>query len=125
MATCKLPRAIKREPILPPQQPVTVTLTGSGNTTYCYALYNSTKYYSNGNTFQVMPGDTITFYVYGRSSSYQGWVKIDGTTVLTVTNQSTQSYAWTVPTGKHSITIAMSYTSTSSQRRGQITVTTA
>lgn len=110
-------------PVAPPSV-VTVTLSGTGNTSYCYATINGTKRYGAG-TYEVEAGDAITFGVYGRSSSYYGDVKIDGTQVLKVTNQTTKTYEWTVPSGISSATIAMTYTSTSSQRRGRITVTTA
>lgn len=104
--------------------PATVTITGTGNTTYCYATINGTKRYGAASNIEVKPGDTITFGVYGRSSTYPGWVNINGSEALRVTNQSTQTYSWTVPAGTKTITMSMSYTSTSSQRRGQITVTT-
>lgn len=105
------------------QNVINITLTGTGNTSYCYATINGTKRYGSG-TYQVHAGDTITFGVYGRSSTYQGWVKVDGTSIITVTNQTTQTKDWIVPECD-SVTIKFSYTSTSSQRRGQITVTTA
>ena len=103
---------------------VTVTLTGSGNTTYCYATINGTKRYSAG-TYTVQQGDSITFAVYGRSAAYAGEVKINGTKVKSVTNQTTQTYVWTVPSGIRSVAVNFSYTSTSSQRNGKITVTTS
>lgn len=101
-----------------------VSITGTGNSTYCYATINGTKRYGAVSNLTVQPGDTIVFGVYGRSATYKGTVTIDGETELTVTNQTTQTYSWTVPDGVSQITIAMSYTSTSSQRRGTITVTT-
>lgn len=100
-----------------------VSITGSGNSTYCYATIGGTKRYGAG-TYQVTPGSTIVFSVYGRSATYKGTVTINGETELEVTNQSTQTYTWTVPNDVTQITIAMSYTSTSSSRRGNITVTT-
>ena len=102
-----------------------VNITGSGNTTYCYATVNGTKRYSATNNLEVNAGDTITFGVYGRSTTYAGTLNIDGTEALRVTNQQTKTYEWTVPAGVKTITINMSYTSTSTQRRGTITVTTA
>lgn len=104
--------------------PAAVTITGTGNATYCYATINGTKYSGAASNIEVMPGDVITFGVYGRSSTYYGRVTIDGTQVLNVTNQTTQTYNWTVPDGVKTISIAMAYTSTSSQRNGRITVTT-
>lgn len=100
--------------------PVSVTITGSGNSKSCYATINGTKQYSAG-THEVNAGDTITFCVLGSSSS-PGWVKIDGTEVLRVTNGSTKSYDWIVPDGIQTIEIAMEIISFS---HAEITVTTA
>lgn len=103
--------------------PVSVTITGTGNTTYCYAAIGGTNRYGAG-TYEVMPGDKITFGVYGRSSSYYGRVTIDGQQVLNVTNQTTQTYEWTVPDDISAISMQMSYTSSSYTRNGRIVVTT-
>ena len=103
--------------------PVSVTITGTGNTTYCYAAIGGTNRYGAG-TYEVMPGDKITFGVYGRSSSYYGRVTIDGQQVLNVTNQSTQTYEWTVPDDISAISMQMTYTSSSYSRNGRIVVTT-
>ena len=100
--------------------PVSVTITGTGNSASCYATINGTKQYEAG-AHEVNAGDTITFCVIGSSSS-PGWVKIDGTEVLRVTNGSTKSYDWTVPSGISTIEIALNYKSWS---YGRITVTTA
>lgn len=104
-----------------------VTITGSGNSTYCYALINGRKYVTTpaSGDLTVNHGDTITFGVYGYSSTYYGRVTIDGTQVLNVTNRTTQTYNWTVPDGVKTISISFAYTSTSSRRNGRITVTTA
>ena len=85
--------------------PVAVTITGTGNSSRCYAIINGTKQYSAG-THEVYAGDTITFGVYGQDKSY-GFVKIDGTQVLKVTSGSTKTYDWTVPSGISTIEIAM------------------
>lgn len=103
--------------------PVSVTITGTGNTTYCYATIGGTKRYGAG-TYEVMPGDKITFGVYGRNSSNYGRVTIDGQQVLNVTNQTTQTYEWTVPDDISAISMQMSYTSSSYSRNGRIVVTT-
>ena len=102
----------------------TLSITGTGDSNYCYATINGTKRYGAASNIEVMPGDTITFGVYGRSSTYKGTVTIDSAQVLSVTNQQTQTYAWTVPDSTKTISINMSYTSSSYQRRGTITVTT-
>lgn len=107
----------------PPVLHITVTITGSGNSTYCYAIINGTKQYSAG-THEVNTGDTITFGVYGASSAYYGLVKIDGAEVLRTTI-GLDTYEWTVPSGISTIEITMKYTSPSSTRNGKITVTTA
>ena len=100
--------------------PITVTITGSGNLIYCYAIINGTNQYSAG-THEVNTGDTITFGVVGDSSG-SGWVKIDGTQVMS--SADSQTYDWTVPSGISTIEIAMSYKS-NHPVYGRITVTTA
>ena len=104
----------------PPATSVAVTITGAGNASYCYAIINGTKQYSAG-THEVNAGDTITFGVYGKSSSTYGFVKIDGTQVLKVTSSSTETYDWIVPSGISTIEISMSVRSSI----GAIAVTTA
>lgn len=105
--------------------PIPVTITGSGNATYCYTSIGGTKYSAAASNIEVLPGDIITFGVYGRSASYYGEVTINDSQVLKVTDMSTQTQEWTVPEGISSISIAMTYTSTSSRRNGRITVTTS
>lgn len=108
-----------------PAKPAAVTITGTGNATYCYATINGTKYNSATSNIEVMPGDVITFGVNGRSSTYYGRITIDGTQALNVTNNTTQTYNWTVPDGVRTISIAMEYNSSTYQRYGRITVTTS
>ena len=105
----------------PPSTTIAVTITGSGNSRYCYATINGTKQYEAG-THEVNVGDTITFGVYGYNTSTAGWVKIDGTEVLRVTNSSLKTYDWTVPWGISAIEIRMS---SKTHDYGRITVTTA
>ena len=107
--------------IVMPAAPITVTITGSGNSTRCYAIINGTERYSAG-THEVNAGDTITFGVFG-SQSHPGYVTIDGTRVLQATGASTQTYDWIVPNGISTVEIAMEYNSSS--KSGKITVTTA
>lgn len=104
--------------------PASVTITGTGNSTYCYATVNGTKYSAAASNISVMPGDTITFGVYGYSSTYYGIVTIDDTEALKVTGRTTKTYNWTVPDGVKSISIVFSYISSSSRRSGRIFVTT-
>ena len=106
--------------IVMPVLSVSVTITGSGNSGSCYATINGTKQYGAG-THEVNTGDTITFGVHGGSKN-PGWVEIDGTQVLKVTNGSVQTYDWTVPIDISTVEIALTYRSWS---YGRITVTTA
>ena len=109
--------------IVIPDLSITVTITGTGDSSYCYATINGTKQYSAG-THEVNAGDTITFGVYGTSiSSAYGSLTIDGTEVLHVTDKTTQTYEWTVPRGISTIEIAMEINVFLSY--GTITVTTA
>ena len=106
--------------IVMPVLSVTVTITGTGDARYCYATINGTKQYSAG-THEVNAGDTITFGVHGQNPRAYGFVKIDGTRVLKVTNGSVQTYDWTVPSSISAIEISMSVKSSN----GAIAVTTA
>ena len=102
-------------------EPVAVTITGTGDASYCYAIINGTKQYSAG-THEVYAGDTITFGIYGTGKS-PGTITIDGTEVLEVMSDSTETYDWTVPNGISTVEIAITYNSKS--REGTITVTTS
>ena len=106
----------------PPATTIAVTITGTGNSSYCYAIINGTKKYSAG-THEVNAGDTITFGVVGYRSPYSGFVKIDGTQVLEVTSLRTKTYDWTVPSGISTVEIKLTYSSKGAY--GRITVTTA
>lgn len=106
--------------------PVSVTITGTGNSASCYATINGTKQYKAG-TYEVYAGDTITFGVYGSAGQRSGWVVIDGTEVLRAAAAKTETYDWTVPSGISAIEIAMSIKITIPGHPviGTITVTTA
>ena len=106
--------------IVMPVLPIDVTITGTGDASYCYATINGTKQYSAG-THEVNAGDTITFGVYGTATAYYGSVTIDGAKVLSTTT-GLDTYNWTVPSGISTIEIAMTYRS---HDYGRITVTTA
>jgi len=99
----------------------TITISGTGNSSYCYVSIDGSKKTASG-SYTVDKGDTIIFGVYGRSSTYYGEVKIDDTQVLKVTNQTTKTYNYIV---NNNLTISLSYTSSSSTRRGRITVITS
>lgn len=106
----------------PPATTIAVTITGTGDSEYCYAIINGTKQYEAG-THEVNAGDTITFGVHGVSSTFYGLVKIDGTEVLKVTDASTQTYDWTVPNGISTVEIEMAV-GQKPRNSGRITVTT-
>ena len=105
---------------------VTVTITGTGSSSKCYAIINGTKQYSAG-THEVNAGDTITFGVYGTSPHNPGTVTIDGTQVLKAENKKTKTYDWTVPDGIQTIAIDMSEISSpmAGTVYSEITVTTS
>ena len=100
---------------------IIATITGTGSSNSCYAIINGTNQYSAG-THEVNAGDTITFGVIGQYGAKVGYVTIDGTQVLRVTSDETETYDWTVPNGISTVEIALIYRSWS---YGRITVTTA
>ena len=109
-----------------PDLSVDVTVTGTGNTSYCYATIGGTTVIAAG-AYTVSAGDTITFGVYG-SVKQSGTVKIDGTTVLTARSGATETYDWTVPSDIGSIEISLYYRTSGTAARpaySTITVTTA
>ena len=105
------------------QTPIVVTITGTGDEQYFYAIINGTKQYSAG-THEVNAGDIITFGVFGAGTwpNLVGSLTIDGTEVMTVTNSVPQTYDWTVPNGISTVEIAISV---NEYGCGTITVTTA
>ena len=110
--------------------PIAVIITGKGysgsHISLAYTTINGTKYTSATDGIEVMPGDMIGFTVYGASSNYMGYVKIDEKEVLTVTSDLISTYSWNVPDGITSISIAMSTSSIfATNKYGRITVTTA
>lgn len=103
---------------------IPVTVTGRGNTSYCYATIGSETVTAEG-TYTAKSGSVITFGVYG-SSKQSGMVKIDGTRVLIARSNATETYDWTVPSDIVSINIDLSYHGTPARPTyGTITVTTA
>lgn len=111
----------KRRPLVSTK--VIAEITGTGHTSRCYAEIGGTKHAAAVSDIEVLPGDVITFLVRGRSSTHAGQVVIDGSTVLSVTSQTTRTYEWTVPANISKIAIALSYNS--SRGYGTITVTTS
>lgn len=80
----------------------TATISGNGNTNYCYVQYNGTKYRANGDTFSYKAGDMLTVYCRGNS------FYVNGTTVAL----SSYTYSYSLPVGDIDISISYS-TSTS------------
>lgn len=106
---------------------IPVEITGSGNVNYCYAAINEVRYSAAESGIEVMPGDVITFKVYG-SFTFKGSVTIDDTLVLQIASISATSgtYNWVVPDGITDISITLKFSGTSSNPRyGAITVTTS
>jgi hypothetical protein len=101
-----------------------IAITGSGNSSYCYAIINGTKYSSATSNVEVTSGDIITFGVYGQGNNVEGIVEINGVDVLTVTDQTTKTYNWTVPNGVEAINISLAYMVTAQMRNGVIVVNT-
>jgi hypothetical protein len=101
---------------------IPVTITGSGKASYSSAIINGKTYTSATSGIEVLPGDVITFEIWGSSTSAKGYVRVDGTQVY-VTLNGDQTYDWTVPEGCKSIKIALFYVSTS-PKYGTVTVTT-
>ena len=77
----------------------TATISGSGNSSYCYVSYNGTKYYTNGNTFTFKAGDTLTIYCRGN------FLQINSERI----NLSNYTYTYTLPVGD--INILFEYSS--------------
>lgn len=99
----------------------TVTITGTGSSTYAYATINGTKYTAAASGIEVLPGDIITFSVY-TMGSLAAAIVIDGVTVASKnTAMARATYNWTIPDGITSIQIVLAYASAT----GNITVTTA
>ena len=102
---------------------IAVELKTNGNALYCYMTLNGTKIVNKG-SYTAQTGDEIIFGIYG-STSVAGWVKIDGETVLTVSDRTHQEYSWTIPRGTNAASISMSYIASASRGYGHITVTTS
>ena len=102
----------------------TATISGSGNASYCYVQYNGTKYYTDGNTFTFIPGNTVVIYSRGNdivingksvtptSYSYTYTLEPGDTTItLGYVNQTVNGVSvsgYTIPTGTYTITAALS-----------------
>ena len=115
---CKLPRKINITELIP------VTITGTGDSNHCWLTYNGVDYTTAG-TLHVSPGGVITFNVRGNSSSsYIGYVNIDGTQVAKTSASRLTSYDWTIPDNVTSISVSLVLYHDSTYIIGRITVTT-
>ena len=88
----------------------TCTLTGSGNSSYCYVKHNNqTKYYSSG-SFEFEAGDTLYCYdrFYDSQMGYGGQVYINDQIVSSSSTSSGASYTYTLPA--KDITVEFDYT---------------
>ena len=74
--------------------PHTATLTYTGDTTHCYIQYKGTKYYTSGDTFTFIEGDTITLYT---QSPYGAEILIGAKTVDSTSGSSALSYSYSAP----------------------------
>ena len=84
----------------------TATISGSGNSSYCYVTHNGTKYYTDGNTFSFKAGDTLTIYCRGNYFELNG-------EQISLTNYS---YTYTLPIGD--VNIAIEFESSTSNDIG-------
>lgn len=100
---------------------VSVSCTGYGNASRCYATINGQKRYGTYSG-AIQPGATITFGIWG-SRNTDGTLRIDRKLILTKRNGSA-TYEWTVPEVS-SIVIEFDYDSSTSNGYGAVTVTTA
>ncbi len=89
--------------------PYVATLTSSGHRLYAYVTYDSTNYYTSGNTFNFTPGDTLVLNAYGTTKFF----KVNNVVVSESHSQDTTSatYNYTLP--YDNISIALSYSSNS------------
>lgn len=99
-----------------------VTISGTGNVNDCYATINSNKFYSSAST-EVENGSTIIFGIHGFYNGFNGWVKINGVTVYETPSEGRYIYTWEIPNNVSSISISLSYKSSTDPSR--ITVTTS
>ena len=94
---------------IPSSSGYVATLTSNGHQTYAYVTYDSTNYYTSGDTFDFTPGDTLVLHAYGTSKFF----KVNGVTVSESDSQDVTSatYNYTLP--YDSISIALSYSTNS------------
>lgn len=101
----------------------TITFSGSGNSSRCYAVIGNMSYYYDGYSTEVTSGTTVTLYVAGRRATNYKRIYINDEAVVNSYGTSTSSYSYTVT---KDCEIAFSYSTTSGSNYGsQITVTEA
>ena len=71
------------------------TVTGSGSASGLYVSINSTKYYTEGDTFTFEPGDQLYMLARGTVQPYVGQIGIDGAGVATGAGGA--DYTYTLP----------------------------
>lgn len=104
---------------------IPVTITGTGSSSYCYAIINGTTYTGATSGVEVLPGDTISFRAYASTIAETAEIKIDGTVVKQSSiSSSIAEYTWTVPDGCKSVTIAFTKSGNTMRYAYIITVTT-
>lgn len=102
-------------------KPAAVTIVGTGNVTYCYAVINGTKYSEATSGVEVYTGDVITFGYFGLPQDGDlGYVAVDGTT-LSESTSGVKTVDWVVPSGVQTINISFNFNSGDYSR---ITITT-
>ena len=69
----------------------TATISGSGNSSYCWVSHNNTKYYTNGNTFTFYEGETITVYTRGNSAYTYDYTLPAGNIIIEITYTSSSN----------------------------------
>ena len=81
---------------------IPVTITGTGDADYCYAIISGTKY-TSAQTVTTKEGNKITLGIYS-GGSYAATITINSTAVLK-TFDGAQTYEWEVPSGCAGISI--------------------
>lgn len=105
-------------------QSIPVTITGKGDSNYCYATIDGTKHTKAVSGIEVTTGESvITFGIYGSNAAKQGYLTIDGEEVASAggTSSERKTYDWAVSLGTKTVTIALTY---SQFNYGRIDVTT-
>lgn len=100
---------------------IPVTITGTGDSTYCYVTINDTTYTEAASGIEVVPNDVIRLYALA-SNPLKGTAKITIDGVLR--SGSSMLIDWTVPEGCLQINIELDY-GISSTYGAYITVTTS